>query len=56
MQVIFIILLCTQEYNSLGDPTRHHKADPIERQTACILAANTTQNSTIQRIRRKLPK
>ncbi len=24
MQVRFIILLCTQGYNSLGDPTRQH--------------------------------
>ncbi len=43
MQVIFIILLCTGEYNSLGDPTRQHKADAIERLTACVLAANTNK-------------
>ncbi len=49
MQVIFIILLCTREYNSLGDATRQHEADPIERLTACVLAANTKQNcSTYQ--------
>ncbi len=59
MQVIFIIFLNTWGYNSLGDPTRQHKvwkkillqADPIERLTACFLAANTKQNSTIQHIR-----
>ncbi len=54
MQVIFIILLCTREYNSLGDPTRQHEADPIERQPACVLAANTKQDLTIQRIRPNL--
>ncbi len=56
MQVIFVILLCTQGYNSLGDPTRQRKvwrkillqADPIERLTACVLATKTKQNSTIQ--------
>ncbi len=60
MQVIFIIILCTREYNSLGDPTRQYEADLIERLTACLLAVNTKQNSTIQRIRpnlmRKWPK
>ncbi len=68
MQVIFLILLCTGEYNSLGDPTRQDEvwrkillqADPIERLTACVFEVNTKQNSTIQRIRpnlmRKCPK
>ncbi len=54
MQVIFIIILCTQEYNYLGNPTGQNEvwrkillqADPIERLTAYILAANTNQNST----------
>ncbi len=49
LQVIFIIFLSTWGYNSLGNTTRQHKvwkkillqADPIERLTACVLAANT---------------
>ncbi len=51
MEVIFIIFLSTWGYNSLGHPTRQHKvwkkillqADPIEKLTACVLAANTKQ-------------
>ncbi len=43
MQAIFIVLLCTWEYNSLGDLTRQLEADPIERLTACVLASNTNK-------------
>ncbi len=54
MQIEFIIFLSTWGYNSLGDSTRQHEvrkkillqADPIERLTACVLAANTKQSST----------
>ncbi len=68
MQVIFIIFLSPWGYNSLDESTRQHgvwkkillQADPIESLTACVLAASTKQNSTIQHIRpnllRKWPK
>ncbi len=53
---IYYLFLSTCGYNSLGNPTRQHEvwkkillqADPIERLTACVLMANTKQNSTIQ--------